>query len=243
MRLSKNYVSNPDFDLLSQQLETLNCCTDGITKHANIETWKQTKSSSISHVSYKLDDKEMFTRHLVALLLLITITHVKSEASARTDPPPRALGAACECRCCWEIGGGREDCTGRYYEFVLRPTECGAQCTDKECNERFGKHCEMPKLRARLHSTCRRGLPRALALLCFLSAAIALLFFAFIRQPPQPPHTFDIANDELTRRDSETPTYGSLNNSDQPKLSQDLPFLIPKPPESNISIDNTAPLV
>ncbi len=176
----------------------------------------------------------MRLRHVVLALLL---THVVRAAATVQDAAPRALGAACECRCCWDIGGGREECSLHHYEFVLRPTQCGALCTDAECAARFRGACREP--RSTLHSTCRRAAPRALALLCFMGAALALLFFAFVRQPPQP--FVDGVNDELTRRDSdirERPEYGALLAS-SPRLSQDLPFLIRKPPEADISLEKT----
>lgn len=179
------------------------------------------------------------TMHARVCIITILVSLV---TCAPTSPStsPRALGAACECRCCWDIGGGRKECTARFHEFLLRPAECGAKCSDGECAARFGDSCHEP--RARLNSVCRRGAPRALALLCFLGAALALLFFAFIRQPPQP--FIDGVNDELTRRDSdirERHEYGSLRAND-PKLSQDLPFLIPQPPENDVSVEKGSPL-
>lgn len=177
---------------------------------------------------------------LIALLLTQVLSAATTQDGTPQNITPRALGAACECRCCWDIGGGRQECSARFHEFVLRPSDCSTRCTDSECTARFGKSCHEP--RARLHSVCRRGAPRAFALLCFLGAALALLFFAFLRQPPEP--FIDGVNDELTRRDSdirERPEYGSVRSSD-PKLSQDLPFLIPKPSETDISVETGSPL-
>lgn len=135
------------------------------------------------------------------LLMAIAMAAVGLCANVNVPPnPARALGAACECelvrclqpsrrrvlltmldfagRCCWEIAVGRYECSNRYHEFLLRPAQCDESCSDAACAKRYG--CAMNH--AVLHATCRRGLPRALALLAFCAAAMALLAFACLRR-------------------------------------------------------------
>lgn len=71
---------------------------------------------------------------------------------------------------------------------------------------------------------CRRGLPRALALLAFLGAALALLAFALVRRNDAPADSIDMLDrDMLERRAS----YGSAGTPPFKRRSQ--PEALPIP--------------
>lgn len=162
--------------------------------------------------------------------LLIALTSATS--------PRRSLGAACECRCCWEIGplgSGREECKSKFREFLLKPAACRAGCTRQVCLEKFGRSCS-PNFQF-FRATCRRGLPRALALLAFVGTAIALCATAAFKRSRDDADMLAAAHasnatslvdqELLLSEDSETDEEAPIS-----KLASDVPFLA-KPVETS----------
>lgn len=167
------------------------------------------------------------------LYLLIAVLHIATaSASASAN---RALGAACECRCCWEIGSlgsGREECKSKFREFLLKPSACRAGCSSAVCLERFGRSCS-PNFQF-FRATCRRGLPRALALLAFVGTAVALCVTAVLKRSRHIGPHISVGTDTAATRADFLLSESEESDEEAPtsKLAADVPFLA-KPVETS----------